>query len=256
MPARDFALAPFVEPIKQWGCNVVVEIRNTRADDRQHRELGEPAISRDILPDCDKGIKTCENTIVLFYMQFLCRGIGVDAPCGGIVLKTFKRQGQVTGAGELVVMPYFAAADRAGVIVEDAGFCHNLQIVCRTGTPRGCDIKIIENALTDRGSKYAVSGGPAASAEEARDFIKALTRDKKFAKATHNTWGLLLPDGTPLKNDDGETGAGMVIVRMLERAEIQCEIIVVTRWFGGTKLGGDRFRRVQDAVRVYLDDRG
>ena len=90
------------------------------------------------------------------------------------------------------------------------------------------------------------------SAEEAKAFVKALCRRKKFAKATHNTWAVLLPDG-PLKNDDGESGAGMVILRMLEREGLEGHIIVVTRWFGGTKLGGDRFRRVQDAVRVYLD---
>ena len=65
---------------------------------------------------------------------------------------------------------------------------------------------------------------------------------------------MLLPDG-PLKNDDGEAGAGMVILRMLEREGLEGHIVVVSRWFGGVKLGGDRFRRVQDAVRVYLDDR-
>jgi len=30
---------------------------------------------------------------------------------------------------------------------------------------------------------------------------------------------------------------------------------VVTRWYGGKHLGGDRFRHVQDAVRHYLDNR-
>ena len=113
-------------------------------------------------------------------------------------------------------------------------------------------LRVIENALKDRGSKYAVSGGPVATAEDARAFVKTLCRNKKFAKATHNTWAVLLPEG-PLKNDDGESGAGMVIVRMLEREDLRGHIIVVTRWFGGTKLGGDRFRRVADAVRVYLD---
>lgn len=114
-------------------------------------------------------------------------------------------------------------------------------------------MKIIANALTDRGSKYAVSGGPCGSAEEAKALLKALCRNKKFARATHNTWAVILPDGTPLKGDDGEAGAGMVIVRMLEREGRLGEIVVVTRWFGGTKLGGDRFRRVQDAVRVWCD---
>lgn len=117
-------------------------------------------------------------------------------------------------------------------------------------------MKVIENALTDRGSKYAVSGGPVETAQDAKAFIKQLCRKKKFAKATHNTWAVLLADGTPVKNDDGESGAGIVILRMLEREGLTGHIVVVTRWFGGTKLGGDRFRRVQDAVRIYLDDLG
>lgn len=114
-------------------------------------------------------------------------------------------------------------------------------------------MKIIENVLTDRGSKYAVSGGVVTSKQDAVAFVKALTRRKKFAKATHNTWAVRLPDGTPLKSDDGESGAGMVILRMLEREDIVGQIVVVTRWFGGVKLGGDRFRHVQDCVRVWLD---
>ncbi|MBT8411083.1 MAG: YigZ family protein [Octadecabacter sp.] len=116
-------------------------------------------------------------------------------------------------------------------------------------------MRIMDNIISDRGSKYAVSGGPCVSAEEAKALIKELRRAKKFAKATHNTWGLILPDGTPLKNDDGEAGAGMVILRMLEREGLHGHMICVTRWFGGKHLGGDRFRHVQDAVRIYLEAR-
>ncbi len=111
----------------------------------------------------------------------------------------------------------------------------------------------INPVFTDRGSKYAVSGGPARSRAEVDALLKTLKRDRKFAKATHNTWAVLFSDGGPLKGDDGEAGAGMVIVRMLEREGLTDHVVVVTRWFGGTKLGGDRFRRVQDAVRAYLD---
>ncbi|WCL54496.1 YigZ family protein [Gimibacter soli] len=111
---------------------------------------------------------------------------------------------------------------------------------------------IFDGIITDRGSKYAVSGGPCGSVDEARAFIKELTRQKKFAKATHNTWAFLGDEG-PVKNDDGESGAGMVIVRMLEREGLKGHIVVVTRWYGGKHLGGDRFRHVQDAVRHYLD---
>lgn len=111
----------------------------------------------------------------------------------------------------------------------------------------------ILNVVTDRGSKYAVTGFDVSNRADIDAALKDLKRDKKFAKATHNTWAVVMADGTPIKGDDGESGAGMVIVRMLERAELRDHMIVVTRWYGGTKLGGDRFRRVQDCVNAYLD---
>jgi putative IMPACT (imprinted ancient) family translation regulator len=114
----------------------------------------------------------------------------------------------------------------------------------------------ILNVVSDRGSKYAVTGFPVTSRAEVDAALKTLKKDKKFAKATHNTWAVVFADGTPLKGDDGESGAGMVILRMLERASLSDHLIIVTRWYGGTKLGGDRFRRVQDCVNAYLDETG
>lgn len=106
--------------------------------------------------------------------------------------------------------------------------------------------------LRDRGSRYAVSGGPVASRAEALAFLAALKADKKYARATHNSWALLLSDGTQIKDDDGETGAAAVILRMIERAGLTGHVIVVTRWYGGVNLGGDRFAHVVTSVRAYL----
>ena len=113
-------------------------------------------------------------------------------------------------------------------------------------------MRVFDNIISDRGSKYAVSGGPCASTDDARAFITELKQTKKFAKATHNTWALLTSEG-PLKNDDGEAGAGAIILKMLEREGLRDHIVVVTRWYGGKHLGGDRFRHVTDAVRYYLE---
>lgn len=113
----------------------------------------------------------------------------------------------------------------------------------------------LENVVSDRGSKYAVSGGLARSREQVDAFLKTLKAARKYARATHNSWAVILSDGTRIKGDDGESGAGMVILRMLEREGVTDHVVVVTRWFGGKKLGGDRFRRVQDCVRAYLDAR-
>ena len=106
--------------------------------------------------------------------------------------------------------------------------------------------------LTDRGSRYAVTGAWVTSRAEVDAVLAALKTDRAYAKATHNTWAAMLPTGA-LKADDGESGAGMVILRMMEREGLQDHLIIVTRWYGGKKLGGDRFRRVQDAVRAYLN---
>ena len=109
----------------------------------------------------------------------------------------------------------------------------------------------ILDVLRDRGSRYAVSGGPVQGRAGAEAFLAEMKRAKKFAKATHNTWAVVCADG-PLKGDDGEAGAGAVILKMLEREGLRDHIIVVTRWYGGVHLGGDRFAHVVTAVRVYL----
>lgn len=107
--------------------------------------------------------------------------------------------------------------------------------------------------LTDRGSKYAVTSAPVTTRSDIDAALADLKSDRAYAKATHNTWAAILPTGG-LKADDGEGGAGMVILNMLTRENLTGQLVVVTRWYGGKKLGGDRFRRVQDAVRALFDD--
>ncbi len=55
-----------------------------------------------------------------------------------------------------------------------------------------------------------------------------------------------------MKNDDGEAGAGAVILKMLERDGVHDRIVVVTRWFGGVQLGGDRFAHIVTCTRAAL----
>ena len=112
----------------------------------------------------------------------------------------------------------------------------------------------IEDVLRDRGSRYAVSGGVVAGRAGAAGFIADLRRPKKFAKATHHSWAAVL-GGEAVRFDDGEAGAGDVILRMIQREGLEDHIIVVTRWYGGVHLGGDRFAHIVTCVRAYLDAR-
>ena len=116
-------------------------------------------------------------------------------------------------------------------------------------------MRIVDTGINDRGSRYAVSGGAVRGRAGIQAFLTALKRQKKFARAGHNSWAAILTgDGhaTPVKGDDGEAGAGAIILAMLTRAGVTDHLIVVTRWYGGTHLGGDRFRHVQGATRLYL----
>lgn len=116
-------------------------------------------------------------------------------------------------------------------------------------------LTIFDKIISDRGSRYAVSGGAAASRAEAGALLTELRQNKRFAKATHNSWAGIL-SGEPVREDDGESGAAQIILQMLERAGLTDHIVIVTRWYGGKHLGGDRFRHVVDAVRHYLTQTG
>jgi putative IMPACT (imprinted ancient) family translation regulator len=113
----------------------------------------------------------------------------------------------------------------------------------------------IDDVLRDRGSRYAVTGGPVQGRAGALAFVAGLKREKRFLKATHNSWALVSSHEGPLKDDDGESGAGAVILRMLEREGLSDFVVVVTRWYGGVHLGGDRFAHVVTCVRALLDAR-
>ena len=67
---------------------------------------------------------------------------------------------------------------------------------------------VLEDLLRDRGSRYAAAVGPVADRAGIDGFLSTLRARRKFAKATHHSWAAILPDGTPLKGDDGEAGAG------------------------------------------------
>lgn len=111
---------------------------------------------------------------------------------------------------------------------------------------------VLEDILRDRGSRYAASIGPVCDREGIDGFLAALRQRRKFAKATHHSWAAVLSEGGPLKGDDGEAGAGAVILKMLEREGLTGHVVVVTRWYGGVHLGGDRFAHIVTCTRAAL----
>ena len=114
-----------------------------------------------------------------------------------------------------------------------------------------------EKIIEDRGSKYSVSYGLVQNRDDIKAFLRRLKQNKKYAKATHNSWAARISkDGTiyETKADDGEVGAGMVILRVLQQQNVADCIICVTRWFGGVKLMNDRFKHLQTATEYAVTD--
>lgn len=119
------------------------------------------------------------------------------------------------------------------------------------------DFVLLEKIIEDRGSRYSVSYARVQGREDIKLFLKRLKKNKKYAKATHNSWATRISREGAIyetKSDDGEVGAGMVILRIMQKEQVSDCVICVTRWFGGIKLMGDRFKHVQDATKIAIAD--
>lgn len=107
-----------------------------------------------------------------------------------------------------------------------------------------------------KGSRFIGEAVPVLSAEEALAHVEAV-RQREHA-ATHHCWAYRLgPDApAPRFNDDGEPSgsAGPPILREIEGRELHGVCVVVTRYYGGTKLGvGGLVRAYGEAAGAALD---
>lgn len=111
--------------------------------------------------------------------------------------------------------------------------------------------------IVDRKSRYSVSGWSVKNEEMLKKFMQNLKKDSYFEKATHNSYAyrIVSENGAIIewKNDDGETGAGMCILRELQRANSKNIILVVTRYFWWIHLQNDRYKHVIDASKYFLE---
>lgn len=54
------------------------------------------------------------------------------------------------------------------------------------------------------------------------------------------------------QHDGGENGSGERLSRLLESSECENVVVVVSRWYGGVKLGSNRWKRISDVAREAL----
>lgn len=105
-------------------------------------------------------------------------------------------------------------------------------------------------------SRFIASLAPAFSVEEARHFIAEVRQE--HSQATHNVPAFVIGHGASLIthcSDDGEPSgtAGRPALAVLQGSGLGDAVVVVTRYFGGAKLGtGGLVRAYSDAVRAVL----
>ncbi|BAO55868.1 IMPACT family protein [Nonlabens marinus] len=109
----------------------------------------------------------------------------------------------------------------------------------------------------ERGSKFYATAFPLTDESQVAEYIQPLR--KKYQKANHHcyAWKLGATADNYRSNDDGEPShsAGDPILSQINTLEMSDILVVVTRIFGGTKLGvGGLIQAYREAARQTLDE--
>lgn len=116
-----------------------------------------------------------------------------------------------------------------------------------------------EAEIVIKGSRFICALQRVETQEEAIAFIQS--KKKEHNKATHNCSAFLIgyDDNIQRANDDGEPSgtAGVPMLEVLKKNHLHFVVAVVTRYFGGTKLGaGGLIRAYSSSVSYALKQLG
>ena len=106
-----------------------------------------------------------------------------------------------------------------------------------------------------KGSRFVANAAPVATEQEAQEFIGEIK--KEFHDATHNCYAWKLGVGRKQKyryNDGGEPSgtAGRPILKSINSTNASNVCVVVTRYFGGAKLGTGGLMRAYGRISYGL----
>ncbi len=118
---------------------------------------------------------------------------------------------------------------------------------------------VTESTVEIKRSKFIATLSHVESGEDAEAFVRAVR--KRYPDATHNCYAYVADElGNETRfSDDGEPGgtAGQPMLEVLRKKGIVKAAVVVTRYFGGIKLGaGGLVAAYTDSVSEVLDAAG
>lgn len=97
-----------------------------------------------------------------------------------------------------------------------------------------------EDEIIINKSRFIGYAKPINTEEEAIDFIEEIR--EKHRDATHNVYAYVFGENSNIQrfSDDGEPSgtAGIPALEVLKKEELRNVVVVITRYFGGIKLGG------------------
>lgn len=90
-----------------------------------------------------------------------------------------------------------------------------------------------------------------------------MTANPNLRSASHNVWAYRIRPAQSststhqreASHDDGESGAGDLLLRVMRETNVVDTIVVMTRWYGGIMLGPDRWRLMRNVVTGALSER-
>ena len=118
-------------------------------------------------------------------------------------------------------------------------------------------LEAVETEIKVVNSRFIASLAPANSVEEAREFLAEIK--KRFPDATHHVPAFIIGHGQSIIthcSDDGEPSgtSGRPALAVLQGSGLGNVVVVITRYFGGTKLGtGGLVKAYGEAVKAVLD---
>ena len=118
-------------------------------------------------------------------------------------------------------------------------------------------LEAVETEIKVVNSRFIANLAPANSVEEAREFLAEIK--KRFPDATHHVPAFVIGHGQSIIthcSDDGEPSgtSGRPALAVLQGSGLGNVVVVVTRYFGGTKLGtGGLVKAYGEAVKAVLE---
>ncbi len=107
-----------------------------------------------------------------------------------------------------------------------------------------------------KGSRFLGIAAPVRDEEAAKEFLLRARKEHHDARHHCSAWRLGIDGKQFRSSDDGEPSgsAGKPILAMIEGRDLSNVVVIVVRWFGGTKLGvGGLVRAYGQAAAEALD---